>query len=463
MSLSASTVWEVRTTGSDTAGGGFVTGASGTDWSQQDSIKYALTSLTTAAANAIILTSSASSDMVGNIIQITSGTNFTTGFYQILSVSVGVSITVDRNCTTAVGASGVANIGGALLTVNQAIVNMTVNGMIVYIKNGSYTRTSTMTLNGTGGLPYTVIGYTSSRTDNGQVTITTASNITLVTYSGGNTWIFNNIIFSSTAGTAGYGFDQTNSSYTITLIFINCLFNGLKDAIHAGGGVGFGPLYMENCEIKSCTNVGIECGGNNTIVILIDSFLHGSTSDGILEASQALTLYMLRSIIYSNSGKGVNCSSNNSHQIFCYDSAIASNTSDGISFGNSGVVVRGLFLHNTIIQSNGGWGLNINTTGGLQFQSVRNNAFRNNTSGNYTSVVTSTGEITLTADPFTAAGSSNFILNTNAGGGYLCKAAGFPGVLQTGGTGYVDVGPLQHLDSPPVISSRITQFIVDAD
>ena len=37
MALSASTVWEVRTAGSDTNGGGFVTGAAGTDLSQQNS------------------------------------------------------------------------------------------------------------------------------------------------------------------------------------------------------------------------------------------------------------------------------------------------------------------------------------------------------------------------------------------------------------------------------------------
>jgi hypothetical protein len=445
MALSGSTVWEVRTAGSDTNGGGFVTGASGTDWSQQDAVKYALTGLTTAAANAIISTASASADMVGNIIQITSGTNFTAGFYQIISVSAGVSITVDRNCTTAAGAAGVGNIGGALATVNQAIVNMTINGMIAYIKAGSYTRTTTMTLNGTGGKPYTLIGYTSTRTDNGQATITTASNITLVTYSGGNIWIFKNLVFSSTAGTAGQGFDGTNSSYNISLYFINCLFSGLKDALHTGSSVGFTPLHMDNCEIKNCTNVGIEFLSSSSTLVLLDSFIHGCTSDGIACSSNALTLFMVRSIVYNNSGKGVNLSSNNSHQIYCYDSAICSNTSDGLAYTNAGIQNVTLVIHNTIIQSNGGWGLNINTTGGLGYQSVLNNAFRNNTSGNYTAVVTSTGEVTLTGDPFTAAG-TDFSLNNTAGAGAACRQAGFPGVLQTGGTGYADIGPLRHQD-----------------
>ena len=55
--------------------------------------------------------------MKDNIINITGGTNFTTGHYQIISVVVGVSVTVDRNCTTAAGAAGTANIGGAKQTI----------------------------------------------------------------------------------------------------------------------------------------------------------------------------------------------------------------------------------------------------------------------------------------------------------------------------------------------------------
>src|ERR1700722_18984612 len=133
--VSANTVWECRTTGSDTNGGGFVTGASGTDYSQQASPQYTLTLVTTAAANAICLSASAAANMVGNICYIASGTNFIVGWYQIISVSVGVSFTLDRTCTSAAGANGSINIGGALATVGQAAQNC-VNGNVVYIFNG---------------------------------------------------------------------------------------------------------------------------------------------------------------------------------------------------------------------------------------------------------------------------------------------------------------------------------------
>ena len=56
MALSASTVWEVRpATGSDNNGGGFVTGASGTDYSQQGTAQYALTAIASAGAGDCII------------------------------------------------------------------------------------------------------------------------------------------------------------------------------------------------------------------------------------------------------------------------------------------------------------------------------------------------------------------------------------------------------------------------
>ena len=46
--ISNDTVFEVRTDGSDTNGGGFVTGASGTNWTLQAAAQYAVTDAVTA-------------------------------------------------------------------------------------------------------------------------------------------------------------------------------------------------------------------------------------------------------------------------------------------------------------------------------------------------------------------------------------------------------------------------------
>lgn len=467
MALGATTIFDVRITGADTNGGGFLPGASGTDWSQQASAQYALTGIASAGSGNTILSTLAAADMVGNVAQAISGTNINVGFYQVVSVSVGVSITFGTNISgasicTGVAASGVINIGGSFASVNQAIQAMTVTGMIAYVKSGSaYTRSSTISCG--NNVAITLIGYTTSRGDNGQVSVTTASNIALVTMTNGGQFTWKNFIFSSTSGTKGYAFFSGGAFLTMWINFVNCLFTSVKAAVSSNGGttVAFN-ISMYNTEISGCTNVALEFASGTSSLIMADCFLHGSTSDGILCSSSALNASLVRTIIYSNGGKGINLSSGSGHQISLYNCVIASNTSDGLTYGSSSPQITYLTLENNIIQSNGGWGVNWNTTGGIYFQAIRNNAFRNNTSGKYTTVISSTNEITLTGDPFNSAG-TDFSLNSTSGAGALCRAGGFPGTLVSSGTGYIDVGPLQHQDSPAintlVVAPRITQYI----
>ena len=168
--INATMVWETRATGAQTNGGGYKPGASGSDFSQQDAAQYALTGVTTAAADAICLSASAAADMVGNTCYIVSGTNFTTGWYEIISVSVGVSFTVDRNCTSAAGSAGVINIGGAFKfggALDNDFTEAVVAGNTSHIKNGSYTLAENIsqTSVGTKDAPITWIGYNATRND----------------------------------------------------------------------------------------------------------------------------------------------------------------------------------------------------------------------------------------------------------------------------------------------------------
>ena len=54
-----------------------------------------------------------------------------------------------------------------------------------------------------------------------------------------------------------------------------------------------------------------------------------------------------------------------------------------------------------------------------------NCAFGANSLGNSNPALYSAGEVTLTADPFTNAVSGDYSLNGVAGGGALCRGAGF--------------------------------------
>src|ERR1700736_2212184 len=109
MALPAGVVWEVRPgAGSDSAcGGGFVAGASGTDRSQQNAAQFSYTDLVVDAVTNTKVTSAAhafTSAEVGNLIQITAGAGWTTGFYQVVSVA-GAIATLDRS-PAAVGTTG---------------------------------------------------------------------------------------------------------------------------------------------------------------------------------------------------------------------------------------------------------------------------------------------------------------------------------------------------------------------
>ena len=191
MAANATIIWRVFSSGSDTlCGGGYDPSiGGGTDYSKQNSAQYNTSTATTSAASATIAWTSASSDMVGNVIQITAGTNATAGFYTVISVSAGVSITVDRNCTTAAGSGITLYLGGALATIGK-LNGVAVAGNRLGVK-GSFSRGSNDTLTssvGTATAPIVIEGYGTTlgdgylgRTSN--VKGLTTTNMPTITYS----------------------------------------------------------------------------------------------------------------------------------------------------------------------------------------------------------------------------------------------------------------------------------------
>src|ERR1043166_7369624 len=117
MALSANTVFEVRNGGSDTNGGGWVTGSSasgGTDWSQQTAAQYSVTDGVTAGSTVITSATAAfGTDVVGNIIYVQGGTGaVSSGWYQIISRTSSTTITVDRLTGLTSGTGVTLKIGG---------------------------------------------------------------------------------------------------------------------------------------------------------------------------------------------------------------------------------------------------------------------------------------------------------------------------------------------------------------
>ena len=92
MAFDANTQWDVRTTGSDSNGGGFVYGKGVKDVT-------AATDLAVDSSNNKKVTSASHnfvSGDVGKFINVTAGTNWTPGWYQILSTASNAA-TLDRS------------------------------------------------------------------------------------------------------------------------------------------------------------------------------------------------------------------------------------------------------------------------------------------------------------------------------------------------------------------------------
>ena len=114
------------TTGIATTGTSLTNQTGSIDYSQVDSPVISLSNGASAGSGATLTDVSApfTPVMKGNNLNIASGTNATAGNYTIQTVNSTSSVTLDRNCTTGVGASIVFTVGGALKDPGVAAASM---------------------------------------------------------------------------------------------------------------------------------------------------------------------------------------------------------------------------------------------------------------------------------------------------------------------------------------------------
>lgn len=441
MATGLGTVWEIRpATGSDTNGGGFDPNVTspGTDYSQQDSPQVSYTDLVIGATNTQ-LTSVAnpfSSSDVGNFIQITSGSGFTAGFYEVASVS-GAIATMSSAVGTAASTGGHGYLGGALASLSPIFGGSSAvpySGSIIWLK-GTLTVTSAIQLSkGTTGNYVRIVleGYSSSRGDNGKATITTATNSVNIIKLTGSGIEIRNIAFTTTAGTtaaAVIGSSSAGSQYGEQITIRDCSFSGGFTVGVDNYAGGYAPSFqMIECTVTGCTSYGVSIGGPQ--FILIGCYIYGNGSHGVV-TQQYGSVILINTICASNTGCGVYDDGTNVNNRWCIlkQCVLYNNGSDGVKIAQS--VGEPLISINTIYYNNSGYGIN-----GLSVVSVSpapmsilvqlNNAFGSNTSGARNSVVPSDStDITLTANPFNNAGSGDFTLNSTSGGGASCSGAGW--------------------------------------
>lgn len=451
MAIASTTAWEVRTTGSDSNGGGYDSAGGGTDYSQQDAAQVVINNstitCTTPAANSNTLTFTAgytpSANDVGNIVQITGGTNVNTGFYEITAqTSTTWTLTGATNLTTAGGAGSAitGNMGGALASPGEAGGAM-VGGNDVWIKSGTYTITSAtanvsggcMTLPaGTVGSWSKVIGYGATRGDGGTKPLLQASAIstfTIINASSANLTHVENLSVDGASLTSSRGISGGSSNSRV----INCKAANCTNAAFSGGNLEF--CEATGCSSQSAFNAvalafccvahGNSIHGfiNGTCVHCISYGNTGTNGNGFL--SGAATANWINCIAYNNAGAGFQCSSTGS--------------GDWI---------------NCIATGNTGKGFDATATNDSYFY---NCAAWSNTGGNWSTNFNAAQQINchaLSGDPFTNAVGGDFSLNNTAGAGATCRAAGIPGLSSSLYTfpglstnAYPDIGAAQHQDA----------------
>lgn len=407
MALSASTVWEVRNGGSDTNGGGFVTGSGGTDYSQQDAAQLSVADAAcTGNTTVTSATGGFTAAMVGSIMYLSSGP----GWFQITARTDTNTVTIDRNGPNASGMT--ANVGGAFASPGRA-ASVAISLNTIFIKYHASPYLITTSTPGPAGqirvvvndsVVY-VIGYDTTRTmyntDANRPTIqfSGVTGTSMVVAEPGLNWaMFSlySLILDGNSETGAAGVTGSSAPFPCwrckAVNFPNIGFVSATAVLCEadGCGTGFGGIQT-GCWAHNCT-IGFD-------TLFAERCLATDNTTGFRVSSVNVSALISGCIAYSNSGDGF------------------------VTAANAGISV----ISGSISVGNGGYGFN---AGGRAYLiRLLDCAGFSNTSGNTGNLQNAAAEsidfVTLTADPFEDAAAGDFNLNEDAGGGADLRAVTF--------------------------------------
>lgn len=320
--------------------------------------------------------------------------------------------------------------------ITNALTNASGDYPRVNFKSGTnYAITAAMTHSNAG--PIYFQGYTSSAGDGGRATIdggTSGASYTMLTFNvsqitlrdlifqnNGASGIASGLV-SSGAGsiervvvnsTRGNGFQISGSSTLLECEAYGC--NQSNTSSFYGIGIGTGGLAVR---CVSHDNSGSNAAGFrslNTGAVFLDCVADTNGATGFSLANGA---NLNGCVAYNNTGPGVTCSNSSAFYL----------------------------LGNCVLSQNTTYG--VNNTGSTSNVRLSNCAYYSNTSGQTNGAVDTSGAITLSGDPFTAASTGDFTLNNTAGAGAACRGTGRGAFTETqasytGTVGYPDVGAAQ--------------------
>lgn len=470
MALTNYVNWYVRAGGNAANGGGWdstISGA-GTNYCDQDSHQLSLSDLATPGMGSTTLTSSTggfTSAMIGNCIRISSGTNFTAGYYFVVGYSNSNTVTLDRTPTGVLaGSSGVGRLGGAFATIGSLANggNATQPSITSPLAAGHTVNIRGAGSDNPGVADYTQTGYYTYASGN-----TTSGRISFKGYNGRPLISCNGLCFYNTAVifVSGLNFKLTaansptagiinGTSSSITCH--NCQFdqNG-NDIYGIVNGSAIKCTFLNSGSTSSGSYYAVSMGSYGNLVS--GCYIEKWRGGGVL-LNQMGTVH--GNIINGTIGIGVSVTTTGGvtygHNIT--SNTIYNNSSDGIKVSATTGLCACHILSN-IIYKNAGYGINLTptptATNDLIFLVPPDyNCVSTNTSGNYNNLSAGTNDFTL--DPQI----DNF--TTSFTPGFSCWGKGFPQTFinQSAGS-YPNVGAVQarpknaHWDTFATRSRRI--------
>lgn len=328
---------------------------------------------------------------------------------------------------------------GAAKQTIQAGLNLLANGDTLYIKaSATYLISATLTF--PAGPTYTsitrVAGYGTTVGD-GVKPVIRANTIGISIFTlgqGGCILDTLDIDGNSQSGVTGV---TVTGNYNACAAF-NCK---IHDCPVTGVNLSIGQNGLSRCEVTGCgTGISMATGSQAT-----DCYVHDNTGVGINSGAYSDT-WVDRCVVAGNGSYGIYIG----YSSMVRNCTVYNNVGDGIMITNNYVGIVGTIIGN-VITNNGGYGITFALSPvatPVTHPGIDYNAFYANTSGARQYLNAGAHDVSLTASPFTNAAGGDFSLNSTAGAGAACRAAGFPGLFPGGATtGYADIGAAQHQDS----------------
>lgn len=428
MAIRSDGVWEVRPSGDQNNGSVFSSALGGTDFTQQDSAALTITDGASVGPGTTLTSATGGflATHVGNGIGIVHGGTYQ-GVWQILTYVSTNEVTVDRNLPAT--SSMTCRVGGANKFANNAIIfiNQLVAGNKIWVKGpgasgGDYsisTSSLSLSVSGSNVNPITMEGYTTTRGDGGRPSIKWSSGaINCLTVSGDFNIVKNLTLDASTGATdallvtgAVNYFENVECKNQAPAVvsaggnfFKRCRFTDSNNNDH-GVTVSGAHCVFRECMFDANTGSGVDV---DEITHFQSCIFHGNTLDGIsyADAADDFGFTVQNCNIWNNGRDGLR---------------ISSTSADGI--------LKGVVVHRCIFGKHAsGYDINYTTsdisanTGAIQWANalLDCNAYYTTGSGKMNNLPACSGDITLSASPFTS--DTNFTLNSTAGAGATLRA-----------------------------------------